>query len=99
MRDFGLLDSAVSRPQNHWGYGEQDIVCLAAYLLSGLARNHSFQQGNKRTGAVAALMFLDFNGYQWTLRDDGELAFWVEALITDKLSEDDLIDLMRPHVR
>lgn len=99
MHDGGLLESAVMRPRNHWDYGgERDVLRLAAYLLSGLVKNHPFEQGNKRTGAVAAILFIEINGYEWTLRDDGELAEWVIAHVLGHTTEEEMADLMRPHV-
>ncbi len=50
VRDQGLLESACARPQQHWHYDDQrDVVELAVALLLGVARNHPFEQGNKRT--------------------------------------------------
>jgi death-on-curing protein len=100
VRERGLLESAVERPRNRWWLeGEEDVLRLATTLLYGIVKNHAFAQGNKRTGTVAALMFLEANGYRWTLSDRGEFAGWVLALINDETSEDELADLMRPHVR
>jgi death-on-curing protein len=78
---------------------EKDVIRLAAALLFGVAKNHAFEQGNKRTGTVAALMFLEANGYEWVLPDDGELGEWVLALVRDEITEDELAERMRPHVR
>lgn len=82
-----------------WIGGEEDVLRLAVTLLYGVAKNSAFKQGNKRTATLAALVFLEANGYQWTLPDDGMLAEWVEALVNDKLTEEQLTDLMRPHVQ
>ncbi|MDX1425258.1 MAG: type II toxin-antitoxin system death-on-curing family toxin [Kiloniellales bacterium] len=100
LLDEGLLESAVTRPQNRWGMsGERDVVRLATTLLYGVAKNHAFEQGNKRTATVAALVFLEANGYCWTLQDDEELAEWVLALVRNELSEEALAELMRPYVQ
>ena len=48
VRDLGLLESALARPRNFFGFGEQDIVVLAVTLMAGIARAHAFEQGNKR---------------------------------------------------
>jgi death on curing protein len=64
LRDAGLLESAVARPRHRWAYGEEDIISLAVALLLGIALNHPFEQGNKRTAFVAATEFLELNGYQ-----------------------------------
>ena len=100
LRDSALLESAIARPKNRWYYdGEEDVVRLATNLLYGIAKNHAFEQGNKRTGATAALMFIEANGYRWALPDNGELAQWVLDLVVDKLSIEDMAELMRPHVK
>ena len=100
LRDPALLESAIGRPRDRWWLGqEKDVVRLAATLLFGVTKNHAFEQGNKRTGAVAALMFLEANGYEWILPDNGELGEWVLALVRDEISEDELAERMRPHVR
>jgi death on curing protein len=49
LRDSGLLDSALARPQNAFAYGEEDVIALAVRLLAGIAMAHAFEQGNKRT--------------------------------------------------
>lgn len=99
LRDEAALESAAMRPFNHWSIGgERDVLRLAVTLLSGIAQNHPFMQGNKRTATVGALMFLGANGYEWTLHDDGELAEWVLAFINDEITEEGLGELMRPYV-
>ncbi|MCG8691982.1 MAG: type II toxin-antitoxin system death-on-curing family toxin [Minwuiales bacterium] len=100
LSDRALLESAIERPRNRWWLGEvRDLVRLAATFLFGIVKNHAFEQGNKRTGAVAALMLLEANGYEWVLPDNGELAEWVLAVVNDEISEERLAELMRPHVR
>ncbi len=61
IRDEGLLDSALARPQNTQAYGEEDPYSLAAAYAYGIARNHPFVDANKRTGLFAALLFLRMN--------------------------------------
>ncbi len=61
--DRGLLESALARPQNFFGFGEEDIVALAVALMAGVARAHAFEQGNKRTAFGALWHFLRLNGY------------------------------------
>ncbi|MEP2828427.1 type II toxin-antitoxin system death-on-curing family toxin [Parvibaculum sp.] len=63
IRDEGLLDSALSRPLNKFAYEEPDLFDLAAAYAYGIATNHPFVDGNKRTAYVAALTFLRLNGY------------------------------------
>ena len=69
IRDVNLLESALARPLNLAGYGEPDAAALAAAYGYGISRNHAFIDGNKRTGFVAAELFLRLNGYQLTADD------------------------------
>ena len=64
LRDAGLLESAVLMPRQQFGgsYLHQDLAAMAAAYLFHIAANHAFIDGNKRTGAMAALVFLDANG-------------------------------------
>jgi death on curing protein len=62
LRDAAALESALARPRNHWAYGEADFCALAAAYAFGVARNHPFTDGNKRTAWVLARMFLRLNG-------------------------------------
>ncbi|KZD04878.1 type II toxin-antitoxin system death-on-curing family toxin [Oceanibaculum pacificum] len=64
LRDEGLLQSAIARPQQLFSYGEPppDLADLAAALATGLAKNHPFLDGNKRTAFMAAAVFLSVNG-------------------------------------
>lgn len=62
IRDEGLLDSALARPQNKHAYGDDDVFALAAAYAFGIARNHPFMDGNKRTAWVSARTFLVLNG-------------------------------------
>ena len=69
VRDRGLLESALARPQNLTAYGQPDAVDLAAAYGFGIARNHPFIDGNKRTAFVAVELFLELNGYELTATD------------------------------
>lgn len=62
LRDRNLLESALARPEHLAAYGEPDAAELAASYDYGIARNHPFLDGNKRTAFVAALLFLRLNG-------------------------------------
>lgn len=62
VKDDGLLESAMARPINKFGYGEADPCALAAGYAFGIARNHPFADGNKRTAWVMARLFLRLNG-------------------------------------
>lgn len=71
VRDDGLLESALARPQNRLAYdAAADMATLAAAYAFGLARNHPFTDGNKRTAFVAAEVFLDLNGMTLTASDE-----------------------------
>ncbi len=62
VRDAGLLESALARPLNRAAYGEPVVVELAALYALGIARNHPFIDGNKRTAYLALEVFLSLNG-------------------------------------
>ena len=64
VRDEGLLSSALTRPQNQLAYGEPSAFDLAAAYAFGIIRNHPFVDGNKRTGFLAAYVFLDLNSWE-----------------------------------
>lgn len=63
IRDSGMLESALARPINRWNYGDHDPASLAAAYASGLAKNHPYLDGNKRTAWVLARLFLLLNGH------------------------------------
>jgi death-on-curing protein len=91
-----LLESAWARPKNLWGYkGESDMVALAASLLFGIVRNHPFEQGNKRTGLTATVVFLASNGYRFAMPDDDSTAAAILALVEGDVSEDDFVHHIR----
>lgn len=96
VRDVGLLDSALARPQNLAGYGAPDAVALAAAYGWGIARNHPFIDGNKRTAFVAIELFLQLNGHELTA-DDSACVLTMLALAAGDLSEDALADWLRRH--
>ena len=62
LRDEGLLASAMDRPRNTWAHGEAGVAALAAADAFGIARNHSFIDGNKRAAFAALIVFLEKNG-------------------------------------
>jgi death on curing protein len=97
VRDERLLESAMARPQNLCAYGEPDIVELAAAYAFGIARNHPFVDGNKRTAAVVSETFLALNGYA-LLASDAELVVAFIALAAGELTEEELTDWVRLHL-
>ena len=62
LRDEGLLDSALGKPLNLFAYGKPDLFDLAASYGYGIVKNHPFIDGNKRTGFLVAVVFLELNG-------------------------------------
>jgi len=71
VRDGGLLESALARPQQIDAYGDApDIVDLAAACTVGIVRNHPFVDGNKRTGFIVGILFLELNGYRFTASEE-----------------------------
>lgn len=94
VRDAGLMESAMARPRNLAEYGEPDIAALAAAYAYGIARNHPFVDGNKRTAAVVSETFLAINGYRLTA-SDAEVVVAFVALAAGELSEDELADWFR----
>lgn len=66
VRDDGLLESALARPMHLFAYGnDPTIVQMAAAYMTGIVRNHPFVDGNKRTGFVVGVLFLELNGYRF----------------------------------
>lgn len=98
VRDRGLLESALARPRNAWAYGEREIVPLAVTLLLGLAHNHPFGQGNKRTAFEAADIFLFINGWDLALADRPTAADLIVDVITGAAGEADLLALFEGSV-
>ena len=70
VRDESLLHSALSRPLNHCAYGSPDIIELAAKYTAGIVRNPPFIDGNKRTGFVVGVLFVELNGYRFTASEE-----------------------------
>jgi death-on-curing protein len=71
LRDEALLRSALAAPQQHHAYGDSpDAVDLAAIYTTSPVRNHPFVDGNKRTGFVIGILFLELNGYRFHARDE-----------------------------
>jgi death-on-curing protein len=97
IREAGLLDSAMARPQNLALYGDPDVSELAASYAFGIARNHPFVDGNKRTAAVVNETFLVLNGHVLTATD-AELVITFVALAAGELSEEELTDWFRDHL-
>jgi death-on-curing protein len=97
VRDPGLMDSALARPINLAAYGQPDVAELAAAYGFGLARNHPFVDGNKRTAFVAVELFLALNG--WLLNaSDADCVLTMLALAAGELDEPTFAAWLRDHV-
>ena len=95
VRDDGLLDSALARPQNRLAYdAASDLPTLAAAYAFGLARNHPFIDGNKRTAFVAAEAFLDLNGMTLKASDES-CVLTMLRLAAGEIEEDAFADWLR----
>jgi death on curing protein len=97
VRDPGLFDSAIARAQNMAHYGEPDAAELAAAYGCGLARNHPFIDGNKRTAFVAAELFLECNGFG-LLADDVDCVLTMLAVASGTLNQTQFADWIRQHM-
>ena len=96
LRDRGLFESAMARPQQLAHYGDPDAAALAAAYAYGLVRNHPFVDGNKRIAAVVSETFLLLNGYSLDATD-AELVVAFLELAAGSLAEEDLADWFRQH--
>ena len=97
-RDITLFESALARPQHLAHYGEPDVAALAASYGFGIARNHPFVDGNKRTAFVAMELFLGLNG-QWLTADDADCVLAMLALASGDLSEEAFAAWIRAHIK
>lgn len=96
LRDAGLLESALAKPRNLVSYGQPDAADLAASYGFGLARNHPFIDGNKRTAFVAVELFMALNG--WVLgADDANCVLTMLSVAAGELSEAGLATWIRQH--
>lgn len=96
VRDSNLLDSALARPVTQWNYGTDDHAALAAAYAYGIARNHPFADGNKRTAWVLARLFLALNGHQLSFGQQ-DATHIVLALAAGELTEEKLAIWFRDH--
>jgi len=98
LRDAGLLESALARPQNLVAYGDPDIAALAAAYAFGIAKNHPFVDGNKRTSYVISRLFLRLNGYDVTAPEAERLRVWL-ALAAGETGEETLIKWFQANIK
>ena len=94
MRDEGLLDSALARPLNLVAYGDPDVIALAAAYGWGLAKNHPFVDGNKRTAFLAVGLLLRLNGHRLTASQP-DATLTVLRLAASEITEPDFADWLR----
>ncbi len=97
IRDETLLDSALAKPHNVFAYADEpDIFRLAASYAFGIARNHAFIDGNKRTALVVSLTFLLRNGWEISVSKE-DLYFTFLHLADGSLSEEELTAWFTKH--
>jgi death-on-curing protein len=95
-RDRGLLESALSRPQNVFAFESRDLCVLAKAYAHGIAKNHPFIDGNKRAAFVLVRVFLGLNGVRFDPPEPETVAM-IEGLASSKLSEADFVSWVRMH--
>lgn len=99
LRDAGLFESALARPQNLYAYeGVTDLARLAASYAFGLARNHAFVDGNKRIAFIAAALFIRINGSR-LIADKAEAVLVMLSVAAGSFSEDDLARWLRERIK
>ena len=99
IRGEGLLQSALARPQNLLAYGDPppDLASLAAAYAYGIARNHPFVDGNKRTALIVARLFLLLNGMNLVATQEEKYSTFL-SLASGELSEEELANWVRVHL-
>lgn len=99
LRDEGLFESALARPQNLFAYeGDVDLARLAASYAFGLAKNHAFVDGNKRIAFIAAAAFLKLNGQQ-LVAEQVAATLVMLSVASGAFNEEELADWIRQHLR
>ncbi len=98
IRDEGLLDSALARPQQLFAHGRRSLFDLAGAYAFSLVRNHPFLDGNKRIGFTVAVLFLELNGKRFTA-PESEAALKTLALAARELGEAGYAAWLRKHSR
>jgi death-on-curing protein len=94
MRDEGLLESALARPQHLARYEEPSVFQLAAAYCEGIINNHPFADGNKRAGLLAARLFLFRNGFRLD-PGEAETVTVIRQVAAGELSRDELTEWLR----
>jgi death on curing protein len=98
VRDINVIESAIARPRQlmNFEHRRPDMAALAATLAFGLAKNHGFVDGNKRTSVVATETFLALNGRKITASDEQIVQVWTD-LAAGRLSQAKLAEWLRAH--
>ncbi len=96
LRDENALVSALHRAENKTVYGEPTVYDLAAAYVVGLARNHAFVDGNKRTAIVTAMLFLALNGHRMTATD-GALYLFTMSVAAGEIGEAGAVAFFEEH--
>lgn len=92
IRDEGLLESALARPQNRAAYEDDaTLFALAADYCVGIVRNHPFVDGNKRAGLLSARVFLTLNGYRFE-PDEAVTVEMIRGLAAGEIEDNALIE-------
>jgi death on curing protein len=94
LRDEGMLESALDRPRNRWAYESAELAELAAAYAFGIARNHPFVDGNKRTSLLALYTFLGMNGTDFVVAE-ADAAAMILSLAAGEVSEESLARWIR----
>lgn len=98
LRDKALLESALARARQHFAYAESpNIIDMATAYTAGIVRDHPFVDGNKRTGFVVGILFLELNGYLFTASQE-DAANAVLELAAGSLDEPGYSAFLRAHV-
>ena len=98
VRDIGLLELALARPINKFAYGEADLAVLAAAYGFGIARNHPFVDGNKRTALASMIVFLGLNRLDLDAPPEAATAI-VLSLAAGEITEDTLAHWIADHTK
>jgi death-on-curing protein len=98
IRDEGLLDSALGKPENLFAYGRPTVFDLAASYGFGIVKNHPFIDGNKRAGFITAATFLELNGYRFQATE-AKAAVRTLALAAGEMSEKEFAAWLKENSR
>lgn len=104
LRERSLLESAVQRPQNAAYYEGADLITQAALYMTGIALNHPFIDGNKRTGYISGMTFLQINGildaaHSQAALNDVQMGKWLEQVVSRYISFEEFAEHLRQRLR